>query len=87
MTNTSYFLSEWVTHPMFRSRWRKTDIDPLLQQKGEYAEKICGENNRRIVGRGAGGDMTALFMGMPPTFAHYEKLIEEGMSKEKAFEA
>ena len=87
MSNTSYFLSEWITHPMFRSRWRKTDIDPLLQQKDTYAAKDLWQKTTDVLLAGVKtGDMTALFMGMPPTFAHYEKLIEGGMSKEKAFE-
>ena len=86
LSNTSYFLANWVTDPMFRSRWRKTDIDPLLQQKDSYAAKDLWQKTTDALLAGVKvGDMTALFMGMPPTFAHYENLIKEGMSKEDAF--
>ena len=82
----SYFLSKYVTDPMWADRWTKNKIDPLFQMKDANTPADLWDAATNVLLLGVKtGDMMALQMGAGGTNALYHKYINEGMNMEDAY--
>jgi len=83
----TFFLEKWVTDPQFADRWNKNKIDPLFQIQDVGGGKDLWDRAANVLLLGVKtGDMMALQMGVGGTNALYHKYINEGMSKEDAYD-